>query len=88
MTDNINTNKIQHNDAIENDPKFDNIFSLYSGTKEPLTVVIFSLKWYKKQTPFSDAGLTCLWDRGDTGNMIKRKHTKHYKCRICSNKVE
>ena len=35
MTYNIKTNKNQHNDAIENDPKFDNKFILSSGTKYP-----------------------------------------------------
>ena len=34
------------------------------------------------------AGLTCLWDRGATESMINRKHTKYYKRKMQSNKVE
>ena len=34
------------------------------------------------------AGLTCLWDRGATKSMINRKHTKYYKRKMQSNKVE
>ena len=49
MTDKINKNKNQHNDAIENDPEFDYIFSLSSGTKYPLPVVTVSLVGGKKQ---------------------------------------
>ena len=54
MTDNINKNKNKHNDAIEHDLKFYNKFSLSRGTKEPLPVVIVSLRIGKKQrTSFS-----------------------------------
>ena len=35
VTDNIKTNKDQHNYAIENEPTFDNSFNLSSGTKYP-----------------------------------------------------
>ena len=35
VTYNIKKNNNQHNDAIENEPNFDNKFSLYSGTKPP-----------------------------------------------------
>ena len=45
VTDNIKKNKYQHNDAIDNDLTFDNnSFNLYSGTKDPLPVVTFSLR--------------------------------------------
>ena len=44
VTDTINTNKNQHNDAIENEPRFDNQFNLSSGNNDPLPVVIVSLR--------------------------------------------
>ena len=34
------------------------------------------------------AGLTCLWDNGDTNSMIKIKHTKHYERKISPDKIE
>ena len=49
MTDNIKKNQNKNNDAIENEPKFDNIFSLSSGTNYSLPVVTFSLLGGKKQ---------------------------------------
>ena len=35
VTNDINKNKYQHNDAIENEPKFDSSSNLSSGTKDP-----------------------------------------------------
>ena len=32
--------------------------------------------------------LTGLWDSGSNYSIIKRKHTKHYECRMGSNKVK
>ena len=49
MTDNIKKNQNKNNDAIENEPKFDNIFSLSRGTNYSLPVVTFSLLGGKKQ---------------------------------------
>ena len=43
VTENIDTNKNERNDAIENETKFDNIFNLSSRNKDPLPVVNFSL---------------------------------------------
>ena len=88
VTKNIKTNKHQRNDAIKNDPKFDNKFSLYRRTKEPLPVVIVSLQGGKKQRSTDVAGLTCLWDSKATDSIIKRTHTKYYERKMCSNKVE
>ena len=34
------------------------------------------------------SGLACMWDRGATDIMIKRKHTKHYERKMQYNKVE
>ena len=48
MTDNINKIKNQYNDAIENDPKFDNTFSLSRKTKDPLPLVTVRLRGGKK----------------------------------------
>ena len=45
LTDNIKTNKYQHNDVIDNELKFDNnSFNLSSGTRYPLPVVTVSIK--------------------------------------------
>ena len=48
VSDNIKTNKNQRNDAMKNEPKFDNEFSLSSGTKDPLPVVTVSLRGGEK----------------------------------------
>ena len=86
---NIKTNKHQSNDAIDNNPAFDTTrFNLSSGTKDPLPVVIVSLRVGKKQIATTVDGLTCLWDSGDTKIMIKIRHTKYYERNIRSNKVE
>ena len=58
MTDNIKKNKDQHNDAIENEPKFDSNLNLSSGTKYPLPVVTVSLRGGKKHISMIVAGLT------------------------------
>ena len=44
VTDNIKKNKNHHNDAIENEPNFDNKFIFSSSTKDPLPVVTVSLR--------------------------------------------
>ena len=76
VTNDIRTNKNQLNDAIENEPKFDNIFNLYIGNKKPLTVVTVILQGGNKQTTTTISGLTCLWYSGATDSMIETKHTK------------
>ena len=81
-------NKYQRNEAIENEPKFDNIFSSSSGTKDHLTVVTVSLRGGKKHRATTVAGLTCLWDSGATNSMIKKRQTKYYERKMWSNKVE
>ena len=88
VTDNINTTKNQHNDSIENEPKFDNTFNLSSGTKDPLIVVTVCLRGGKKHRATNVDDLTCLWDSGDTGITNKRRHNKYYELKIWSNKVE
>ena len=87
MTDNINKNINQHNEIIENDPKFDNKFSLYGSNNYSLPVVTFSLRGGKKQRTTMVYRLICLWDIGDNYIMIKIKNTKHYERRMRSNKV-
>ena len=76
MTDSIRKNKNQHNDAIENNLKFDNIFILSRGTKDPLLLVTVCLRVGKKHIATVVASIICLWDSGATDNIIKRKHTK------------
>ena len=88
MTDNIKTIKNQRSDAIENDPKFDNTFNLYSGTEDPLPVVTGSLWWGKKQIATTAYGLTCLWDSEATNSMMKIRHTKYYELKMHYNKLE
>ena len=87
VTNNIN-NINQFDDAIEYEPKFDNKFSLYSGTKYPPTIVTVSLQGGKKYRSTIISSLTCLWDSGATNSMIKRKHTWPYDCKMRSNKAE
>ena len=60
VTDNINTNKTQRNDAIRNDPNFDDAFILSIRTKDPLPVVTVSLRGGKKNIAAIIYGLTCL----------------------------
>ena len=72
VTDNIKKNKNQHNDAIEYEPRFDNKFSLYNRTKDPLPVVTVRIRGVKKQRERIIAGLPCLWDSRATNSMIKR----------------
>ena len=88
VNNNLRTNKDQHNDAVENEPKFDNSFNLSSGTRDPLPVVTVSLRGGKKQRAMAVAGLTCLLDRGATNSMIKIIHTKYYELKMRSNKVK
>ena len=71
VTDSIKTNRNQRNDAIENEPKFDNTFSLSGCTKDPVPVVTVILQVGKKQRAMTVSGLTCLWDSEATDSMIK-----------------
>ena len=43
VTNNKNKNKNKRNDAIENEPRFDNTSNLSSGTRDPLPLVTVSL---------------------------------------------
>ena len=59
VTDKINTNKDQRNEAIYNGPTFDiSIFNSYSGTRDPLRVVTVALWVCKKHTATTVSGLT------------------------------
>ena len=88
MTDDKSTNKDQHNDAIDNEPTFDNnSFNLYRETKDPLPVVTFSLRGGKKHIPITVSGITCLWGSGATNIMIKIIHIKYYERNIWYNKL-
>ena len=49
VTDNIKANKDQQNDAMGNEPKFDNIFDLSSITKDLPPVVTFIFQGVKKK---------------------------------------
>ena len=81
--------KDQLNDAIYNEPKFDtNSFNLSIRTRDPLPVVTVGLQGVKKHRETTVAGLTCMWDSGATGRMIKTKHTNYYEQKIHYNKVE
>ena len=89
VTGNINTNKYQHNDTINNEPMFDtNSLNLYSGTSDQLSVVTVSLRGGNKHRAMTVSGLTLLRDSGATNSMIKRKQNKYYERNIRSNKVE
>ena len=89
VTSNLNTNKDQSNESINNETMFDtNSFNLSRGTSNPLPVVTISLQVGKKHVSENVAGLTCLWDRRATNSMINRKHTKHYERKMSYNKVE
>ena len=76
VTNDIKTNEDQHNNAIKNDPKFDNDFSLSSRTKEPLPVVTVSLRGGNEHRLTTVSGTTYLWYSGATDSMIKIRHTK------------
>ena len=54
----MKTDKNQHNDSIEYDPKFDNKLSSSRGTKDPLPVVNVGLLGGKKQRATVVSGLT------------------------------
>ena len=88
MNDNIKKNNNQHNDDIENDPKFDNQCILPSRTKDPLPVVTVRLIGGKKHRAIMVSILTCLWYSGANNSIIKIKHTKYYERRMRSNNVE
>ena len=85
MTKNIKDYNNQNNEAIDNDTTLDNSsFSLSSGTSDPLPVVTVYLRGGNKPRLTVVAGLTCLWDSGDTDSTIKRRHTKHYELKMQS----
>ena len=71
MTNEIKT-RYQSNETIEYEQKFDNKFSLSSGTKEPLTVVTIRLQEVKKHRSTIISGLPCLWYNKATDSMIQR----------------
>ena len=58
VNNNIKKDKDQHNEAIENEPKFDSSFNLSSGTKDPLPVVTVSLRGDKKHIATTVASIT------------------------------
>ena len=88
VNNNINK-KIQCNDAIDYEPKFDNKFILSSGiNRDPLTVVTVTLRGGKKNRANIISGLTWLCDSGYTYSTIKRRNTRLYERRIHSNKVK
>ena len=59
------------NESINSEPTFDNSrFNLSRVTSDPLPVVTFSLLGGKKHRETIVAGLTYLWDSGDTDSMI------------------
>ena len=58
MNDNIKKNKDQRNDAIENEPNFDNSFNLSSGTRDLLPIVTVSILGGKKHRATTVAGIT------------------------------
>ena len=63
--------------------KFDNIFSLSSGTPmDILSVVTVGLREVKKiGTP--PPRITCLWDSEATNSMIKNKYIGRYESIMC-----
>ena len=89
VTNNLNNNKDKINEAINSEPTFDTSnFSLSRGTSNRLPVVTVSLQGRKKNRATTVAGITCLWDSGANGKMIKRQHTNNYERKMRSNKVE
>ena len=88
MTDNIREKKNQHNDVIGHELKFDNKFSLYSGSKYPLPVVTVILRIGKKKKATIISVLICLWDSRATDSMNKRGHTKQYEYRMPYNQLQ
>ena len=77
VINNIN-NKDQCNDAIEYEPKFDNKFSLSSGTKDLLLVVTVSIQGGKKHRTTIIFSLTGLWYIRANNSMFKIRHNKPY----------
>ena len=72
VTSNINISKYQLNDSIENEPKFDtNSFNSSSETRDPLPVVIVTLRGGKKHRETDVSGITRLRDTGATNSIIK-----------------
>ena len=70
VTNNIK-NKNQCDDAIEYNPKFDNVFSVSSEpNRYPLPAATVSLRGGNKKIPTLIDGLTYMWDSGSTNRMI------------------
>ena len=89
VTKNFKNNKYRSNDSINSEPAFDiSNFNLSISTSDPLPLLTVSLSKEKKHRETTVSGLTCLWDSGATGSIIKRQHTKHHERKMLSNKVE
>ena len=88
MTNSIK-NKDQYNDDKDYEPKFDNKFSLSSGSnRDILPVVTVALRGGKKNRSNVISGVTFLWDSVSIDIMINRIHTRPYEHIICSNKAD
>ena len=87
VTNNIDKNKDQRNDGIENELMFDNIFNLSISTKYPLPVITVIPRGGNKHISNTVAVLECLWDRGANNSMIKIRHTKYYERKMRYNKL-
>ena len=89
VTNNLKSYRYQSIEAIKNELTFDaSNFNLSNDNINPLPVVTVSLQGGKKHRETAVAGLTFLWDRVGTNRMIKIKHTKNYKRKLRSNKLE
>ena len=70
VNNNLNTNKGQSNEAINNEPTFDTTsFNLSRSTSDPLPVVTVSLQKGNKHRATTGAGLTCVWGSAATYSM-------------------
>ena len=89
VTDNLNNDKDQSNEATNSDPTFDtSSFNSSSGTSDPLPVVTVSLLGGKKHKATTVSGLTVLWYSGATDSMIKIRHINNYERKMRYNKVK
>ena len=89
VTNNVMTNKYQLNEAIYNEPKFyTNRFNSYSGTRDPLPVVTFTLRGGKKHGATNVSDITFLCYSVSTNSIIKIKQPKYYEINMWSNKVD
>ena len=74
---------------MEYEPQFDSTSNLSSClTKYPLPVVAPRYRGGNKSRATIFSRMTCLWDIGDTGSMVKSKHNYSYKHKLGFNKVE